>query len=64
VSCVRQRRFRFLRKYLRHHARRTVFVSGAVAMETTAWLLGALDYHLLGRNPYVWEVARTTKRLD
>lgn len=64
VKCVRERRFTFLRKYLRLHALRTVYVSAAVVLELTAWVLGAIDYHLLGRNPFVWEVARSTKRLD
>jgi cellulose synthase/poly-beta-1,6-N-acetylglucosamine synthase-like glycosyltransferase len=61
---VREGRFRYLRKYLKHHSTRVLYVGGAIAMEGVAYGLGSYDYYVLGKNPYVWEVAPSTKKLS
>jgi cellulose synthase/poly-beta-1,6-N-acetylglucosamine synthase-like glycosyltransferase len=63
VHLVGQGRFRFLRTYLQHHSVRTVYLAGAVVMEAAAWTLGMIDYYVFHRNPFVWKVAESTKRL-
>jgi biofilm PGA synthesis N-glycosyltransferase PgaC len=60
---VARRRFRFAVRYARHHVVRTAYAFGAVGMEAVGWTLGAWDFYVRRRNPYVWEIARTTKRL-
>ena len=34
-----------------------------VALEIYCRLLGSWDYHIRGRNPFTWEIARSTKNL-
>ena len=58
-----RRRFRFLLKYVRHHFVQSVFVGVALGLEAFAHALGAYDFHVRKRNPFIWEVARSTKRL-
>ena len=33
-------------------------------LETVGRLLGVIDYHVLKKNPYTWDVAESTKDLD
>jgi poly-beta-1,6-N-acetyl-D-glucosamine synthase len=58
-----RRRFAYALRYARHHVVRTAFAFGAVGMEAVGWTLGGWDFYVRRRNPYVWDVARTTKRL-
>jgi hypothetical protein len=37
---------------------------GGVFLEFVGRLLGAIDYYVLKRNPYTWEVSQSTKSLD
>jgi biofilm PGA synthesis N-glycosyltransferase PgaC len=63
AQLVAQGRFRYLRKYVRHHSIRVLYVGGAVAIEAVAWGLGTFDYYVRGKNPYIWDVAPSTKKL-
>jgi cellulose synthase/poly-beta-1,6-N-acetylglucosamine synthase-like glycosyltransferase len=60
---ARRRQKGFLKVYVRHQFVRALVVPVAVLMEILAELLGAWDYYVCGRNPYIWPVAATTKRL-
>lgn len=42
-------------------ARKSLWIIGAVALEAVGRLLGAYDYFIKGRNPYIWEIAKSTK---
>jgi cellulose synthase/poly-beta-1,6-N-acetylglucosamine synthase-like glycosyltransferase len=53
----------FLGIYVRYYLVRMLFLPVAIALETAAQALGTWDYYALGRNPYVWPIARSTKRL-
>lgn len=44
--------------------RAVVWTVGGVFLEFVGRLLGTLDYVVLKRNPYTWEVADSTKNLD
>jgi hypothetical protein len=59
----RRRQKGFLRLYLRNRLLRLAFLPFAVSLETAAQALGAWDYYVRGRNPYIWPVARSTKKL-
>ena len=60
---ARRRQKGFLKVYVRHQFVRALVVPVAVLMEILAEMLGAWDYYVCGRNPYIWPVAATTKRL-
>ena len=60
---IRRRKKRFLKLYLRRHLLRALFLPVTVLMEILAQALGTWDYYVRGRNPYIWPVARTTKKL-
>jgi cellulose synthase/poly-beta-1,6-N-acetylglucosamine synthase-like glycosyltransferase len=60
---ARRRQKGFLKAYVRHHFVRALIVPLAILMEILAEALGAWDYYVRGRNPYIWPVAATTKRL-
>jgi cellulose synthase/poly-beta-1,6-N-acetylglucosamine synthase-like glycosyltransferase len=60
---VRKGRFRSLARYLTHHAIKSFYVAVALSMEVLGHALGAWDYHVRGKNPYIWDVAPTTKRV-
>ena len=53
----------FLWLYLRYHLVRAFFLPVAIVLEAVAEMLGAWEYYVRGRNPYVWPVARSTKNL-
>ena len=44
--------------------RTLLWTAGGVFLEFVGRLLGAIDYHVLKRNPYTWEVSHSTKNLD
>src|SRR5262245_17288724 len=60
---VRKGRVRALLRYLRHHAIKAFYVTVALSIEVLGHVLGSWDYHVRGRNPYIWDVASTTKRV-
>lgn len=43
--------------------RALVWTVGGVFLEFVGRLLGAIDYHVLKKNPYTWDVAESTKSL-
>jgi cellulose synthase/poly-beta-1,6-N-acetylglucosamine synthase-like glycosyltransferase len=60
---IARRQLGFLRIYVRYFLVRVLFLPVAVALETAAQVLGIWDHYVMGRNPYVWPMARSTKRL-
>jgi hypothetical protein len=44
--------------------RTLLWTAGGVLLEFVGRLLGAIDYYVLKKNPYTWEVSRSTKSLD
>jgi cellulose synthase/poly-beta-1,6-N-acetylglucosamine synthase-like glycosyltransferase len=44
--------------------RTLLWTAGGVFLEFVGRLLGAIDYHVLKKNPYTWEVSHSTKNLD
>jgi biofilm PGA synthesis N-glycosyltransferase PgaC len=58
-----RRRFAYALRYARYHVIRTTYAVGAVGLEAVGWTLGGWDFYVRRRNPYVWEIARSTKRL-
>jgi cellulose synthase/poly-beta-1,6-N-acetylglucosamine synthase-like glycosyltransferase len=61
---LRRGRFGLFWKYVRRHVVRTAWAVAAVGMEAAAWALGNVDYYVFHRNPFIWEVARSTKKLQ
>jgi len=43
--------------------RTVLWTLGGVILEFVGRLLGVIDFHVLKRNPYTWEVAESTKSL-
>ncbi len=44
--------------------RSLLWTAGGVLLEFLGRMLGVLDFHVLKRNPYTWDVAESTKSLD
>jgi cellulose synthase/poly-beta-1,6-N-acetylglucosamine synthase-like glycosyltransferase len=44
--------------------RTVLWTAGGVFLEFVGRLLGTVDYYVLKRNPYTWEVSRSTKSLE
>jgi cellulose synthase/poly-beta-1,6-N-acetylglucosamine synthase-like glycosyltransferase len=49
---------------LRPSPRALLWTTGGVFLEMIGRLLGAIDFYVLKRNPYTWEVSESTKHLD
>jgi poly-beta-1,6-N-acetyl-D-glucosamine synthase len=60
---ARRGRFVDLLRFTGHRFVWSLYVGTAVALEATASVLGAYDYHVRRRNPFIWDVAPSTKRL-
>ena len=52
-----------LGRFLRRRVGWSFYVLTAMGIESLATLLGAYDYHVRRRNPFIWPIAPTTKRL-
>ena len=44
--------------------RETIWTAGTVLLEMIGRLLGYYDFHVLKKNPYMWDIAGTTKKLE
>jgi len=60
---ARRRQLAELRWFVGKRITWSLYVGAAVCLETLATVLGAYDYHIRRRNPFVWEIAPSTKRL-
>ena len=49
---------------LKPSPRNILWTAGGVFLEFLGRLLGVIDFHLLKRNPYTWDVSESTKTLD
>jgi len=52
-----------LYKYHSWKFRDTIWTLGAIFLEFLGRLLGYYDYYLLKKNPYIWDISKSTKRL-
>ncbi len=52
-----------LRRFLARRVTWSLYVVTAMGIESLATMLGAYDYHVRRRNPYIWPIAASTKRL-
>jgi len=59
----RQKRYWKLFGFLHAHVIRAVWILGAILLEVLGRILGWIDYNLLDKNPFVWDIATTTKKL-
>ena len=41
-----------------------VFTSYLIALEAISRIIGALNFYLRDKNPYIWDVSFTTKNID
>ncbi len=55
---------RVMARHIRHQPARPVWTAGAVLLEGWSRLLGTWDLWVRKQNPVIWDVARTTKKLD
>ena len=56
-----------LKTLIRQHSwgvKETIWTLGAISLEAAARALGHFDYCILGKNPFVWEVATSTKKWE
>jgi cellulose synthase/poly-beta-1,6-N-acetylglucosamine synthase-like glycosyltransferase len=61
LRLIRQRRFRRLARYIGSHLRRSVYMTGAILLEILGHGLGAYDFYIKKKNPFIWDIARSTK---
>src|ERR1700722_5241499 len=50
-------------KYQLHSMKEVCWLIGGILIEIYARLLGFYDYYIVGKNPFVWDIASTTKEL-
>lgn len=58
--------FKILKILLREHSwkiRGTIWMLCAIALEMTGRFLGLYDFYIRKKNPYIWDIAFSTKRL-
>jgi poly-beta-1,6-N-acetyl-D-glucosamine synthase len=53
-----------LRDEMNWKPKELLWIMGAVALEAIGRLLGYYDYHFRKRNPYIWDIAVSTKKLS
>ncbi|HWP47972.1 MAG TPA: glycosyltransferase [Candidatus Limnocylindrales bacterium] len=63
LRLIKQRRFHRLTKYLFLHLRRVLYIIGAIFLEILGQGLGAYDFYIKKKNPFIWDVARSTKKI-
>lgn len=52
-----------LLKMHRWNVKETIWTAGVICMEILARFLGSFDYYIRQKNPYIWDVASSTKSL-
>ncbi|MFQ5645471.1 MAG: glycosyltransferase [bacterium] len=58
-----RKRYSLLAGFITAHFIRAVWIVGAILLEVLGRALGWYDYNVLGKNPFVWDIAATTKKL-
>lgn len=56
--------FKILLQNLRPSPKDILFTIFVILLEATCRLIALFDWYILGKNPYIWEVATSTKKLD
>lgn len=65
VSTMNQSRiFKLAIQDIQRTPKGILWATGAMVLEAYARLLGAYDFHIKKRNPYVWDIASSTKNLN
>jgi len=44
--------------------RDTIWTAGAISLELIGRLLGSFDFHIRKKNPFIWDIAYSTKKLN
>jgi poly-beta-1,6-N-acetyl-D-glucosamine synthase len=60
---LRRGQFSDLRRFLARRVPWSLYVLTAMSIESLATMLGEYDYHVRGKNPFIWPIAPSTKRL-
>lgn len=58
---------KILRILIREHSwkpRDTIWTVGAISLEAIGRMLGYYDFYLKKKNPFIWDIASSTKKLD
>lgn len=56
--------FKILLQNLRPSPKDILFTIFVILLEATCRVIALFDWYILGKNPYIWEVATSTKKLD
>jgi len=64
LRLIRQRRFYHLTTYIYLHLRRAFYITGAIVIEIVGYGLGAYDFYIKKKNPFIWDIASSTKKLS
>ncbi len=62
-SMTKSSLYLLLCKYQLHSIKEVCWLIGGILIEIYARLLGFYDYYIAGKNPFVWDIASTTKEL-
>ncbi len=54
----------YIFKDFRWNPKEIVFTSYLIALEAISRIIGALNFYLRDKNPYIWDVSFTTKNID
>ncbi len=64
ASTMKGRRIVFLLfKDLKFNLKEIVWIFAIAILEVTGRILGAYDFYIKKKNPYIWEIAKTTKKM-
>jgi poly-beta-1,6-N-acetyl-D-glucosamine synthase len=53
---------RYVLKYQRWTPKEVIYMSGLMIIEAYSRLMGLVDYYIKDKNPFIWDIARSTKR--
>lgn len=54
---------KFILEDMKWHPRSVIWTAGAIFLEAACRLIAMYDWHIKRHNPYIWEVAESTKKL-
>ena len=55
---------KYVLKEIRFTPREIFYMIGLILLELTARLVGTVNFYLRDKNPYIWDIAKTTKKLE
>lgn len=51
-------------KFQLHNLKEACWLIGGILIELFSRLLGAYDYYVVGKNPFIWDIAKSTKKFS